>query len=115
MDRPDDLELFALYHLGLDREGQWRFRNSHQCAQVLGVDIETLQRWLVDRQLDSDSVKVVAYKLSIAAVDAQFVDAAEASAFTRRVWIEFQAARAVGGGGEFQFDIDYDALPSEDD
>lgn len=108
--RPHDAELFALYHLGLGRDGRYRFRNLHQCARELSVDAATLEGWLRAARLDAEAAKRVDFNLSAAHVDAQFVAASHVGAFVAETWRAFVAAREHKPLDHVRLDLDYDAI-----
>lgn len=108
--RPREIELFALYHLGLDREGRYAFRNAHQCARYLGVDAGTFDDWLRAARLDSESVKRVDFNLSVAHVDAQFVAPDAVTSFVAETWRAFEAARTGRPLDQIRLDLDYDDI-----
>ncbi|MEY3014840.1 MAG: hypothetical protein RIT45_3575 [Pseudomonadota bacterium] len=109
-NRPSDMELFALYHLGLDREGQYAFRNAHQCARHLRVEVATFEQWLRDARLDTDAVKRVDFNLSVAHVDAQFVSRDEVGRFVADTWRRFEAARTGQPLEQIRLDLDYEDI-----
>ena len=108
--KPTDAELFALYHLGLGRDGKYQFRNTHQCAAHLGVSADTFEGWLRAAKLDSETAKRVDYNLSAAHVDAQFVAPAEVGPFVVKTWAAFLAARSGKPLDQIRLDVDYDEI-----
>lgn len=109
-ERPDAQTLFALYHLGVDGQGAYAFRNLMQCARHLGVDAETFRKWLKDNQIDQDVITRVAFNLSAAHVDAQLAaDNDSRLALAKASYAAFVAARAEGLG-DVNLDVDYDEL-----
>lgn len=109
-NKPSDAELFALYHLGLGRDGVYTFRNAHQCAKHLGVSADTFDGWLRAAKLDSEAAKRVDFNLSAAHVDAQFVAPAEVGPFVARTWAAFLAARSGKPLDQIRLDVDYDEI-----
>ncbi len=113
MHRPDVQALFALYHLGLDGSGVYRFRNLADCARHCQVPAGQLQRWLQDDRIDADAVKSVAFNLTRYHVDAQFVAPEHAGALIAEAYRGFRdAQRQTRGrsGGEFVHDVNYDDI-----
>lgn len=111
MNRPDPKELFALYHLGLDREGRYKFRNLAEVAKIYGVDNRQVLVWLQDDGTDPDTVKQVDYNLTKWHVEAQFVPPEGAADLIRTAWEGYQTARKSGkGSGQFHHDVDYDDI-----
>jgi hypothetical protein len=108
MSRPSPRELFALYHLGLDREGRYRFRNLHDCARAHGVDAATFEGWLRRHRLDAASVKRVDFNLAVAHAEAQFVAADRVAGFVAETWAAFEAARAGRPLTHDRLDVDYE-------
>lgn len=113
MQRPDAQTLFALYHLGLDGSGVYKFRNLAECARHCQVSIAQLQRWLQEDRIDADAVKAVPFNLTRYHVDAQFVAAAKADALIGDAFRGFRDAQrqARGRGGDgFVHDVNYDDI-----
>lgn len=108
--RPDDIDLFALYHLGLDATGVYRFRNLAECARHLSVPVGQLQGWLQQAGIDADSVKAVPFNVTQCHVDAQFVTPELAAPLVRAAWSGFQQARRQARHGEFHHDVNYDDI-----
>jgi hypothetical protein len=108
--RPDDRTLFALYHLGLDPVGRYRFRNLHECAKAVGTDTATLQQWLEDARIDQDTASRVDFNVTKWHVEAQFVAPADAPALIDRAWTGYQHALRDRGTGDFRHDVDYDDI-----
>lgn len=105
---PPAMELFALYHLGLDTDGTYKFRNLGDCARRWGADNQTVTQWLQKAGIDAETVKRVPFNLTRCHVDAQFVKPEGAAALVRQAWDGYQAALRQSGRGEFQFDVNYD-------
>lgn len=109
--KPSDLELFALYHLGLDGQGAYRFRNLAECARHLHASPGQVQQWLQQAGIDADAVKAVPFNLTKCHVDAQFVALDQASAFVQTTWAAFQQARkGRSQAGDFHHDVNYDDI-----
>ncbi len=109
MGRPNDIDLFAAYHLGLGPDRTYRFRNLAECARLWQTDPATLQRWLGAARIDADTVKSVSFNLTRWHVEAQFVTAADAPALVGEAWRGDQEALRGGRGG-FHHDVDYDDI-----
>ena len=110
---PSAKRLFALYHLGVDDEGVYRFRNLLQCAQYLNVSTDDLRRWLQAAQIDQDVVTSTEFNLSAAHVDAQLAATpTERLQIAARTFDAFVKARSdrSAGSKSVHLDIDYDAL-----
>lgn len=119
---PQPRELFALYHLGLDQQGKYRFRNIEQCARLLQVEVGTLQKLLQAARIDAGTMGEVEYPLSTWHVEAQFVAQDGAEDLVNRAWTAYQEAlqKAQLGSGKFHHTVNYDDLwgdgyDSEDD
>ena len=110
MPRPDDRELFALYHLGLDTAGAHAFRNLADVARIYGTDRPTVTGWLKAAGIDPDTVGSVDFNLSKLHVDAMFVSADQVSTFIDEAWNGYRKARESAVAGTFVHDIDYDEL-----
>ena len=108
--RPADVELFALYHLGLDRDGRYQFRNAHQCARHLQIPVATFEAWLRAAGLDTDAAKRVDFNLALAHADAQFVSPGEVKAFVATTWRAFVAARTGTPLSHLRLDVGCDAV-----
>lgn len=109
-DTPDAITLFALYHLGLDSDGNYRFRNFHECARSLKVDTETLERWLKAAKLDAESIGLVEFNMTAAHVDAQFTAQADVPTFIAATWSAFDTARSLAPRASIRMDVNYDAI-----
>ena len=110
--RPTAQTLFALYHLGLDDSGVYKFRNMAECARHCAVSVEALQAWLRHDRIDSDVVKTVPFNLTKLHVDAQFVAPEDSAALVERAFGEFRAAqqRFAGSSDKFVHDVNYDDI-----
>jgi len=108
--RPDARELFGLYHLGLDREGRYRFRNLSECGRVLDVDPGQLMDWLREVQMDPDSVGQVDFNMAKWHAEAQFVSPAEADALLDRAHAGYVEALQRRAPGRFFHQVDYDDI-----
>ncbi len=114
MPAPKPIELFAFYHLGLDADGSYKFRNINDCARRWSVDNATVQLWLQDAHIDPATVKSVPYNLTRWHVDAQFVRPEQQEQLIRDAWHGYMAElkRTLSGRQsrepDFHFDIDYD-------
>ncbi|MSP91286.1 MAG: hypothetical protein EXR79_05725 [Myxococcales bacterium] len=106
--RPADVDLFALYHLGVDRSGAYRFRNLDQCARELGVGSGQLQQWLQQAGLDAESVGQVPFDLAWWSAEAQFAAAGTVHDVVTRAWAALQQARPQRHAERFHHSIDYD-------
>lgn len=49
--RPDRVELFGFYFLGINPNGEYRFANAHMVAQHYGVQPAQVLRWLSELDL----------------------------------------------------------------
>ena len=110
MNKPDAKALFALYHLGLDLEGRYRFRNANECANVVGVNVDTLQQWLLAARIDQDTVSRVDFNVSKWHAEAQFVQPAQAQPLIDEAWAGYTTALRNGGAGDVRLDVDYDDI-----
>ncbi len=108
--RPSAVELFALYHLGLDREGRYRFRNLSDCARIYGVEGATVLRWLQADGADPDTVSHVDFNLTRWHVDAQFVQAEDAPTLIAKAWNGYCEALARRDPSRVFHDVDYDDI-----
>ena len=104
--------LFALYHLGLDGQGAYRFRNLQQCARELKLDAGQLTRMLQSARIDAETLGQVEFPLSKWHVEAQFVAADAAQDLIDRAWTTYQEAlqKAQLGSGKFHHSVNYDDL-----
>lgn len=109
-DRPHPRELFALYHLGLDPEGEHRFRNIGDVAKRYNVDRTTAMEWLVDARIDPDTVGTVEFNLSKLHVDAMFLDAELHAEFIVTAYDGYLVALESATPGHFYHDHDYDKM-----
>ncbi len=103
-------ELFALYHLGLDREGRHAFRNLIDVAKVYGTDAATVTQWLKQARIDPDTVATVDFNLSALHVDAMFLQRGKVQAFVETAWQGYLDALKEAVPGRFVHDVDYDDL-----
>lgn len=115
MKPPDPRELFAYYHLGLDRRGRHAFRNLADLAREYGTDRDTASQWLKSSGLDPDTVGTVDYNLSALHVDAMLlvadrVEQDRVDSFVAEAWKGYVEALSDAVPGTFHFDIDYDEL-----
>jgi len=108
--RPSPLELFALYHLGLDREWRYRFRNLADCAKIYAVPSATVLQWLQADGCDPDTVSHVDYNLTRWHVDAQFVQPQDAQALVAQAWHGYGEALARRDPSRVFHDVDYDDI-----
>lgn len=107
-DRPEPKALFAFYHLGLDSDGVYKFRNLQDCARRWNASTADVQRWLQAAQIDAEAVKQVPFNLTRFHVDAQFVAPAEAGRLIDAAWQGYQQALRDRRADHFQHDVDYD-------
>ena len=112
--RPTAEALFAFYHLGLDANGTYKFRNLADCGRQFNASSVAIQQWLREAHIDADTVTAVPFNLTRFHVDAQFVAAAEAAELVRSAWQGYQAALALQQPeqrrGEFRHDVNYDDI-----
>jgi len=113
MQRPDARGLFALYHLGLDGSGVYKFRNLAECARHCQVPVGQLHTWLQAERIDADAVKRVPFNLTKYHVDAQFVAPDQAQALIAEAYRGFRDAQRHARGRSdagFVHDVDYDDI-----
>lgn len=108
--KPDAKSLFALYHLGLDPYGRYKFRNLHDCARALGVETATLLQWLEQGRIDQDTVSRADFNVAKWHVEAQFVTAADAAQLVEKAWATYQDALRKSAGDRVIHDVDYDDI-----
>lgn len=108
--RPSPIELFAFYHLGLDSDGSYKFRNVSDCARRYQVDNATVQRWLREAAIDPETVGQVPFNLARFHVDAQFVGDAQKKALVQEAWRGYQQALQRRDPSRFHHHVDYDDL-----
>ncbi len=108
--QPTPKALFALYHLGLDAAGTYKFRNMAQCARLLQVETAQLQALLAAAQIDADTVGHVEFALSKFHAQAQFVTPDTAAALIDEAWQGYQQALARIDRGQFFHSVNYDDL-----
>lgn len=102
--------LFALYHLGLDANGSYRFRNLAQCARHLQLDHARLRQLLSAARIDPDTVGHVDFPLSTFHAEAQFVAQSAAQALIDTAWSGYQEALGRIDPSRFHHSVDYDDL-----
>ena len=107
-ERPEPKALFAFYHLGLDSDGVYKFRNLPDCAKRWNTTLAEVQRWLQAAQIDAEAVKQVPFNLTRFHVDAQFVAPADAPRLIDEAWRGYQLALRNRRADHFQHDVDYD-------
>ncbi len=107
---PADVELFALYHLGLDGNGAYKFRNLTDVARIFRVDTQTVQQWLLEHAMDPDSMSQVEFDLAKWHVEAQFVAVADAHALAQRAWNAYTVALKHRDPHRVHHSVDYDDL-----
>lgn len=108
--KPSNVEIFALYHLGLDRSGVYRFRNLSDCARVYGVDPSTFMTWLSGAQLDPDMVGTVEFNMAKWHAEAQFVAATDAERLIAEAHAGYGEALRRRKPGTFFHAVDYDDI-----
>jgi len=108
--RPPDVELFALYHLGLDGDGVYKFRNLTDVAKIFRVQAQTVQQWLCESSMDPDSMSQVEFNLAKWHVEAQFVAATGAQALAQRAWDAYTLALKHLDPHRVYHSVDYDDL-----
>ncbi|HMX63879.1 MAG TPA: hypothetical protein PKD58_12500 [Candidatus Sumerlaeota bacterium] len=62
--RPDRVELFAFYYLGVNPDGEYRFANAHHVAKYYGVSADAVLRWLEELDLKPRDVLRQQFNLS---------------------------------------------------
>lgn len=110
----DPFRLFAYYHLGLDDELSYRFRNLHHTAAHFGVEPEEVTAELLLHKMDAETIRRVDFNLSQAharAMELDLIDAPreEREQFVRDTFQAFLDARDAGVGEE-RDDLDYDDI-----
>ncbi len=110
MPQPTPKALFALYHLGLDADGAYQFRNMAQCARLLQVEVQRLQALLTAADIDADTVGHVDFALSKWHAEAQFVAPQAAAALIDQAWNGYQDALRRIDRGQFFHSVNYDDL-----
>ncbi|MCA9524050.1 MAG: hypothetical protein KC609_23950 [Myxococcales bacterium] len=113
MARPDGFELFCFYHLGLDRQWSYRFRNVNAAARTYGASVDEVKAWLASERIDPETVTAVPYALAKAHSEAQILaltaSTAEIEAFAHRVYDDFRAAqRHMSPGAGLLSDDDFE-------
>jgi hypothetical protein len=111
--------VFALYHLGIDARGQYRFRNVDQCAKECGVDRATFQAWLQEYGLTPEDIGELPYDLAAWSARAQFTEPGQVADVVEEAWAALAEARSRRHPGRFHHSVDYDdvwqdRLPSGD-
>jgi hypothetical protein len=109
--RPFDV--FVYYHLGLDAQFEYRFRNLHDVAAYFGSSADEVQEFLTRHRIDAATFRHIDFNLSAAHVDAQMLDlegaaTEERRAFAERTWERFQAALKGYDPRRTFEDLDYD-------
>ncbi len=105
---PTPKALFALYHLGLDASGAYKFRNLAQCARHLQVDTQLLQALLAAAHIDSETVGHVDFALSKWHANAQFVTPDGATTLVDEAWNGYQEALKRMDKSQFFHSVNYD-------
>lgn len=114
MASPRAFEVFAFYHLGLDREFEYAFRNVNQAAAYFSMGIDELGAFLETHRMDPETIRHVDFNLSAAHADAQMMDLDGASieareTFAKDTWKRYQAALQGSYDKSRQFDdVDWD-------
>jgi hypothetical protein len=112
--KPTPIALFAFYHLGLDSDGTYKFRNIHDAARRFGATAEEVRSWLAEYRLDADTVAAVPFQLAQAHTDAMMValsgDAEAVRAHALATYGEYVRALESETGTSFHFSIDYDDI-----
>lgn len=108
--RPSPIELFAFYHLGLDSDGSYKFRNVSDCARRYKVDNATVQQWLREAAIDPETVGQVPFNLARFHVDAQFISEDKKKALVQEAWSGYQQALRRRDPSRFHHHVDYDDL-----
>ena len=116
MSQPiEPVALFAYYHLGLDHEYEYRFRNLHQAAAHFGVPADQIKAHLTEYGMETELIRLTGFNLSKAHADAMELDllgapVAAREQFVRDTWAAFVAARSEPLADVDQPDVDYDDL-----
>jgi hypothetical protein len=108
MPHPTPKQLFALYHLGLDAAGAYKFRNLQQCARHLSIDTQLLQSLLAAAHIDADTVGHVDFALSKWHAKAQFATPDTAQALVDEAWNGYQEALGRMDPSQFFHSVNYD-------
>jgi hypothetical protein len=93
----DPFEMFCLYYLGLNPQGEYRFHNANQIAREHNWSVQELLRHLSGMNLHPDQVVNTDFPLARYQVDVQI--AAETSnglqlrSLARKIYEEFLRAR----------------------
>jgi len=110
--KPDALTLFAFYHLGIDRDGLYKFRNLHDALRAFGATAPELHGWLTEYRIDPPTVSRVDFNLAVAHTDAQIVamagDVDALRAQVRQSFERYLAALERSTGEHVHFSLDYD-------
>lgn len=97
----DAFELFAYYHLGLDRAWRYRFRNLTHAALYFDRSPAEIQAQLRVHRMSPEMVVHVPYALSKAHADVQVAEmtqtAADVEALARRIFDEYCQALTHAG------------------
>ncbi len=114
--RPSPFDLFSLYHLGVDRNGAYRFRNLHGVARELGASSSEVDGWLYEYGLTATIAKHLPINLSAWHAEAQILALTgtpeDVRGFARRCFDQYRQALHQYDPRRFSFDIDYDQLDS---
>ena len=115
----DPFAWFCFYHLGLDRDWDYRFRNLHHTAAYFGIEADAVQAELQAHEMDADVVKRSDFNLSQAHAEAQVLSITGATpsdieAFARNAWSSFIEARKRGLHATGQDDVNWEDPLADD-
>lgn len=108
--RPSAKALFALYHLGVDEEGEYAFRNALDISRIYNQTPDIILNWTREGGFDPDTVGHVDFNLSRRHVDAQFAEPEQLQAIIDEAWAGYQEALKSADPEQFFHDHDYDKL-----
>lgn len=93
----DPFEMFCLYYLGLDREGDYRFHNANQIAREFNWSVQEMMAQLERMNLHPDTVVNTNFPLARYQVDIQIAaetgNPLEIRALATKIYGEFQRKR----------------------
>ena len=114
MSTIEPFELFCLYHLGLDGEFSYRFRNMHQVASELDLGIMELNQALAEHRMDVDTIRHTPYNLAKAHAEASVLVITEQPSsverFARKTYHDYREALKRYDPSKTFEDVDYDNI-----
>jgi hypothetical protein len=69
--RPDRIELFAFYFLGVNPDGEYRFANAHHVARYYRVSSDAVLRWLGELDIEPRDILRQQFDLAGAQLELQ--------------------------------------------